>query len=105
VVSVGSVAPICGGKSGSAGNRLVLEKGNVMYEWLEIQWHRFNIWLEAKRQNPGWRVWVKYEGQGRFRVMKGWFGKPPKNYEEEKKRWAEEGERRRRLRAFKGKEK
>lgn len=76
-----------------------------MYEWLEIQWHRFNIWLDAKRDNPGWRISVRYLGDGKYTVTRGWTGKPPSNYEEVKKQWLQERERRQRLRSFKGKEK
>lgn len=41
-----------------------------MFDWLDIQWQRFNIWLDYKRQFPGHRVVVRYVKDGEFRVAR-----------------------------------
>jgi formylmethanofuran dehydrogenase subunit E len=37
-----------------------------MWEWLEIQYHRFGVWRRVRAANPGCRVWVRYLGEGKF---------------------------------------
>ena len=48
-----------------------------MFEWIEIQWVRFNLWLDEKQAHPGYRVKVLYDKERGFRVMRWWLGKPP----------------------------
>lgn len=71
-----------------------------MYEWLEIQWHRFNVWLDAKRANPGCKVKVRYKGNGEFGVMTSRELRTDEEREAEKVKFRAERERRERLKAF-----
>lgn len=41
-----------------------------MLRWLEVQWLRLNIWLDVRREYPGYRVQVTHLGGDRFEVFK-----------------------------------
>lgn len=40
-----------------------------MFEWLEVQWKRFNLWLDYRRENPGAKVRVIHKGGDDFKVQ------------------------------------
>lgn len=73
-----------------------------LFEWLEIEWLRLNIWLREKRDNSGCSIRVVHEGEGRFRVLRSWDsrGKSIAEVEAEKRRMERESARRRRLDEF-----
>ena len=71
-----------------------------MYEWLEIQWNRFNIWLDAKNKNPGCQVWVRYKGNGEYGVTTARTLRTEAEREAEKVKCKAEKERRERLKEF-----
>lgn len=74
-----------------------------LLEWLEMQWARFNIWLDNRKQYPGEKISVEHVQGGRFRVLRmrkrGWWNR--QQWEAWEGEQEAEVERRERLEAFK----
>lgn len=73
-----------------------------MFDWFEIQWQRFNIWLDNRREWPGYRITVTFDQSARcFRVHRERFVKGAKAVERDRQARLDAGEeKQRRLNPF-----
>jgi len=41
-----------------------------MFDWFDMQWRRFNLWLDCKRDYPGEKVKILHVGNGVVRAFR-----------------------------------